>query len=570
MRVLLVHPDHDPVKAALERGRWDRVVDLATTSTGADVERLPELDSADFDHIRNALVFGAGVLIDGHGIDWWDLLSIEFHQWLEKLRVLRRLAASFNSGDEIVATLPQPELRLLHELLEHKVGYLSRPHKLRKTVRARARQFRKFGFRQIVGILGDKYDSSYRLRRLLSPVRRSLRSEVVLAPSSYVNASRGAAACASAVPESDFLLVATRASGMMKALPRNMRSAWLASYALATADHAESASVIAAWEQLQTRLAAHEDWTILARLGVLEGVPSLLRNGLRIRDAWLNVFESANVRAVLCGDEMNPYTRLPVCIAKQRGITALAFHHGAMDGRYRYRENSADLMLAKTQMELDYLVNECGVAEEKIVFVPIEKHGKPQSGADAPKSAIVFFSEPYEIVGGRCRDVYREILPRLSKLATQQHCELVIKLHPQENRREREPIAGSAIERREFRMIEGPLASDLLDRVQLAVTVSSTAAVDCSLRSIPAFVCSWLDHSHYKYGEQFVKFGMAIPVRSPEEIGAIPSLVASHMSARQEVPVDFDMHGSKLRQLLDGTGAQANAATNKVTEPAWA
>lgn len=564
MRRLLVHPDDDPVR---QSGGWDRVVDLAGTSNDPDVEHIPNLGRSEFQRIRSALALGSGVLIDATGIDWWDVLSIEFHQWLEKLQVLRRLAATIDPGDQVFATRPGSEFRILNAILGRQLHYLSRPSS-RKSVRVRLKQLLKFPLAQVVEILGDKYDSGYRLRRLFSVARPRFAGEVVLAPSAYVNASRGVAAYASVVPEKDFLLVATRTSGLLKEIPKNLHNARLACYASAAVDQDDMAHVIKAWGQLEARLAAHEDWSVLIQFGVLNSVPSLLRNGMRVRDAWVKVFDSVTVRAVLCGDEMNPFTRLPVCIAKQRGIAAFAFHHGALDGRYRYRGNSADLMLAKSEMELDYLVNECGVAEEKIALVPIGNQ-QSQTPSDKAKSVIVFFSEPYEVAGARCSDVYQQVLPGLSRLARESGRELVLKLHPQENRREREPIAASVIGAGKFRIIDGPLLCDLLDQAHFVATVSSTAAVDCSQRGIPAFVCSWLDRSHYRYGEQFVKFQVAIPLRSPEEIVGIPGLVVSHAPAAQKELGDAESAGSRLTQLLGGADCR-QSSTRKVAEPACA
>jgi hypothetical protein len=566
MRVLLVRPEDD-LKGPWVSRHWDRVVDLAG-GAGPYAEAVPQLGATDFARIRNALTFGTGVLIDSYGIDWWDLLSVEFHQWLEKLQVLRHLGGGLDPDDEIFATRSGLELRMLQMILDRDLHFFSHSHQSRNTLRGRITQILKFRPRQVVEILVDKYDSGYRLRRLFSRARPRFAGEVVLAPSSYVNASRGAAAYASAVPEAEFLLVATRASGLLQEHPRNMHNTRLACYASAAVDQDEMVCVLKAWRQLGARLAAHEDWSVLTQFGVLNSVPSLLRNGMRVRDAWLNVFESVNVRAVLCGDEMNPFTRLPLCIAKQRGIAAFAFHHGALDGRYRYRDNSADLMLAKSKMEIDYLVNECGVTEDKIALVPIANR-QSQIRRDRRKSVVVFFSEPYEVVGGRCRDVYQQVLPGLSRLARESGRDLVLKLHPQENRRQRESIAAAVIGAGEFRIVDGPLVSDLLDQTHFAVTVSSTAAVDCSQRGIPAFVCSWLDRSHYRYGEQFVKFRAAIPLRSPEQIVEIPGLVVSHEAPKVGKSRDSQVQGSRLRQLLAG-GPDKGPAKDKLPEPAWA
>ena len=59
--------------------------------------------------------------------------------------------------------------------------------------------------------------------------------------------------------------------------------------------------------------------------------------------------------------------------------------------------------------------------------------------ANATRKSIVFFSEVYEISGGgRAKEFYRDVLPPLADLAIQEHCQLVVKLHPAESLAERQ------------------------------------------------------------------------------------------------------------------------------------
>jgi hypothetical protein len=572
MRVLLIHPEDELSDGVWSHSQWGRVIDMggvggaAAEMPGVEVEGLPKLGASDFQRIRQALAAGSGVLIDSHGIDWWDLLSIEFHQQLERMLALRHVAETFAPPDEIFVSRPSLDARMLEALLGRELRFCLRPESAASGIARRAKTAFKLRPRQLIEILGDKYDGGYRLRRLVSPTPRKGVRPVVLIPSSYVNVSRGAVAYASAARELDFLLVTTRASGRMIEIPANVSSARLASYASGAFDGAELGHLVEGWHSLEKDLAANEELAVLMQLGVLSSVGPMLRSGLAVRDAWLLVFESAAVQSVLCGDEMNPSTRLPVLIAKRRGITALAFHHGALDGRYRYRDHSADLLLAKGPMEADYLTKVCRLADERIEIAPAPSAVRKKAARAG--SSMVFFSEPYEVAGSRCRDVYRQVLPHLAKLARERECELVLKLHPQESRRERLGIAASVLRNEAFKILEGPLTQELLDQAWFAVTVSSTAAVDCTLAGIPAFLCRWLDQSVYQYGEQFVKFGAALPLNSAEEIALVPERLAN-LKPKVLDSICGEADASQLRLLLGGANPLPEN-TEVLAEKAWA
>jgi hypothetical protein len=418
----------------------------------------------------------------------------------------------------------------------------------------------------VLQIIGDKYDSGYRFRRIVAKKAPRIPGPVVLLPSSYVNVSRSATEYARAIPDLNFFLVSSRSSALLNQVPQNVFTAPLASYAPSDDNAFEFETLLGRWRELQARLAFNEDWAVLSQVGALDAFPMLLRNGLAVRNAWRRVFDTTNIQAVLCGDEMNPSTRLPICIANHRGIRTLAFHHGALDGRYRYRNNTAELMLAKSAMEFDYLVTACGMRSDgSLALLPAPETRKPLSN-NSRKSSILFFSEPYELVGTRCHDVYREVLPELAKLARAQNCELLLKLHPQESRRERERIARSVLNTEEFRVVDGPLTPGLLKEAWCAVTVASTGAVNSFDAGIPAFLCMWLDRSHYGYGQQFAKYAKAIPLHRPTDIAEIPQLVSTR-TADPSQAYDGGTAASRLKALLEGS--ESRSATNAL-EAAWA
>jgi hypothetical protein len=539
MRILLIHPD-DSDSGPWQRERWDMVVDLGKAGKftlgrwsekfRCPVKCLPPVTSVDLKHIREALFSGLGSMADSHRLDWWELISIRFIEPLEKLISLQKLAAQVEAKDELFLSCSGFHARAFEFMLGRKVhsffnveGF-SVPRQLRRA----ASIISKFRVSQLVQILGDKYDAGYRVRRLFTRRLKSCGAPVVLLPSAYVNVSRTGLAYASALPHRDFLLVATRQSGWLSGPPKNLRMERLASYAPGKCREDEYDSLLHRWRELENDFCGHQELSILRALGAFDSVPALLREGLAIRDAWLHVFDAERVTAVLCGDDSNPYTHIPLLIAKERGLPAIACHHGALDGRHLVKRSHADTILAKGRMEWDYLVNTCKVSCEKV-----EICAPPLTQALAPcaqerKGSIVFFSEPYETAGGRCREFYREVLPRLADVAAATGRELVIKLHPQESLRQRRRLAKAVLTQRQWksmRIVEGPLDETLLAQTWFAATILSTTAVDCAVRGIPVFLCAWLDHSNYGYVEQFIKFGAAERLRHPDEISAIPGML---------------------------------------------
>src|SRR4029077_549128 len=163
------------------------------------------------------------------------------------------------------------------------------------------------------------------------------------------------------------------------------------------------------------------EFEILKRTGYLDGLLPWLRHGLEVRDAWRNVLDSEPVEAVLCADDSNPYTRIPLLLAQARGLPNVACHHGALDGRYIFKRTYGDVIWAKGKMEEDYLVRRCGVPPERVeVAAPAlaaDWRQREPSKRDTFRPYILFISEAVEVSGGRSEEFYRDLLPPLADLA---------------------------------------------------------------------------------------------------------------------------------------------------------
>ena len=528
MRVLLLHPEDDSIATFMRKGPWDAIFDLGAGGRAAPefsrpVRPIPKAQFADLRSIKKLFARGIGRIIDSVGFDWWDLISVEFYEPVLELLRLQRFVQASPPQAQFCITRAGFQSRLLQALCPGRVHVsVSRfPTRLRE----KARRGLRLRSRQIVQILADKYDGDYKVRRFLSHRHRLNSTPVVLLPSAYGNASRMALAYAEALPDIRFLLVATRQSGWVNAPPANVICTLLAAFASGTLGEHEFQHLLAAWRGLAAEFNGETNLALLARAGCFDSVPDLLRQGLAIRNAWVEVFASQPVASVLCADEMNWHTSLPLLIARSRNLPAVACHHGALDLRYSFHPTSADRFLAKGTMERDYLVEACGMDEEKIEIAAPPVHAIP---AGPGRESIVFFSEPYEAFGGRSPGYYQQLLPPLANLAHKHNCELVLKLHPFESRRERTRLASdllSANLRRLVRIVDGPLDDELMGRAWFGVTVTSSAAVDCAMREVPAFLCQWLDFSPNRYADQFVQFGAAKALAAADEIPQIPDML---------------------------------------------
>ena len=94
-------------------------------------------------------------------------------------------------------------------------------------------------------------------------------------------------------------------------------------------------------------------------------------------------------------DDSNPYTRLPLILARNRGIPTVACHHGAMDSKMAVKAPYADIYLAKGEIERDYLLRSCGVPAEKVVLGGQGLPSRPvaaKPAAQSTESWLVFFT----------------------------------------------------------------------------------------------------------------------------------------------------------------------------------
>jgi len=547
MRVLLIHPEDELQAGPWAFQRWDRVIDLgragassyeqATASFGCPVGNLDGFrdNFKEKRKVRDLLALGMERLSDRFGLDWWELTSIMVHEQLETTFLLRLFVGTLGSRDEVHVSRPcfqADVLRLTPGVLVHTFSLPG--NRQARGARHYLHVLKKFPVRQLLEIFWDKTDPGYQLRGSLGLRRKTCSDRVVLLPTAYVNVTRTALAYAASVPDGRFLLVVTRRSGWIESPPANVSIAWLRSYASvrASSRKAECADLTKRWELLRNELHAIPEFRILTELGRLDDFPGRFALGLAIRDAWRNVLDTEPVQTVICEDDSNPYTHIPLLLAKEQRLPTIACHHGALDGRYMFKRSHADVLLAKGKMEEDYLARLCGVPHEAVeVGAPILPTDRKQQSTCEENPFIAFFSEGYEVAGGRGREFYQDVLPALADLALSEGRQLIIKLHPAESFSERTRFVEEVLsreQRKATRVIGGPLQPELLDQTWFGVTVLSTVAVECALRGIPCFLCSWLEAWPYGYVEQFTRFGMGIHLRHPSEIPRIPTMLKNY------------------------------------------
>jgi hypothetical protein len=552
LKILLVDPNDVPDRGPWASERWDLIVDLGRGGSDAYARwgehfRCPvfPLDSqriglAEFQRVRAFMRLGARRLLDREGLDWWELIAIMLHDKIDAVGALRRLASSIDSRAKIHATRGGFCVAALGLMRDTPVDELSTASSsLVQSIARYWRIARKFPLPQLLEIAGDKYDPVYSARSLFARRRKDAGKPVVLLPSAYINVTRLALAYSKMLPETEFLLVTTRRSGQMSRRPPNVNTVGIAGYVTGKKSaNDEHCDLLKQWSHLRNELEADPDVAVLLRMGVFDSFPTRLREGLVLRDAWLEVLESEMVTAVLCGDDSNPITHMPVLLARPRNIPTIVSHHGALDGRHLIKQNHADVILAKGKMEEDYLVRVCGVPSTSVEIgapdiAPRSVPGDLVSSAQN-KSSIVFFSESYEVLSGRTKEFYGDVLPRLANLSLKYGVRLMIKLHPAESRQERRSLVREVLSTRQMEvttLIDGPLVDGLLDDTWFGVTVLSTTAVDCAKRGIPCFFCKWLEYWPYGYIDQFERFGVGRSLITPEEIDDIPRILETYSIA---------------------------------------
>jgi hypothetical protein len=539
LKILVVHPKDQPRHWSSQK--WDLIVDLSwapaktysqwTREFGCPAVPFQQYCNLeeDFDFMRKLSAKGAS-LIDEEGIPWWELFVLFFNEQMQVIAGVCRFAESLNGNDEVFVTTPCLEADMLQRLRMFPVHLLSGP-KLRRRLLHYAGEMWALHFWELRQIFWDKYDAGFNVRRHFAKKSSRAKRDVVLVPSAYVNATKTAANFASKLPDLDFLLVTTRASGKSRHLSGNVRTADLAGYAWGRESEEEYKKVSQTWQELRRELSLDPRTSSAFSMGLWEGFPEFVRAGLKIRDAWLGVLEREPIKSVLCCDN-NPYTLLPLFLAKRRNIATISCHHGALDWRYRLVSTYADTIIAKSEMERDYLSRVCKIPSSHIQPDACAEANAFEKRGAGSGDAIVFFSEPYETNKARGDEIYKDVLPSLADIAIKEGRKLVIKLHPFESMRRRKSLVLKILSVEQLRgarleIIAGPLTPQLLERAWFGVTVLSTVAMECAAIGVPCFLCQWLQYPHHEYGEQFRRFNVGHILRSKAELLDISAVMDS-------------------------------------------
>jgi hypothetical protein len=567
MRVLLL--DSEDQLSASPYKKWDLVVDLgrAPTATyerwakqvGCRVISLHNFSRArdDLRLVRELLQLGMGQMVDASGIDWWDVLSLLIEPNLYQLMLARRLAAEIGTGCELYASRSTGVTTALQALTKAKnvqveVGF--RP--AMQWARHYRDVFSQLDQAQLTQTFKDKFDREHILRRRLVRRPQSSRHPVVLLPSAYINVSRTAASYAALLPTQKFLMVYARDSARLNAVPTNVSTISLDPY-FVSPDKSEAAALAKVWKSLKARLVmGAEEYSAANEAGIMDRIPGLMRWGIAVRDAWNQVFESDAIAGCLCADDSNPYTRLPLILAKSRGLPTLACHHGAFDSRMAMKVPHADIYIAKGEIERDYMLRFCEVSPEKVVLggLGLPADADPVTIAEQPaESWLVFFSEPYQAAGWRTDEVYRELLPKLWALAQSCGLRLVLKIHPFESVKGLRRILRKYLPQQEPKIgvMAGAPSRELWRNTRVALTVQSTVALQCTSLGIPVFLFSWLRDPSLGYMEQYTKFGVGHALNSADELSGVPLLLAKRNTTVQMRPALWEtMDPAKLLDLL--------------------
>ena len=546
MKILLVHPD-DSVEVGTWAGtRWDLAIDLGWSGRHAYSQQTERLgfrvfsiyDFLDHDQnrslMRDILALGSDQLVDSEAVDWWEVFSPYLYQQIQHLILSSALAKEIPANAEIFSSSFHFVTRALSLLLNREIRSFS-PERQRG-LKGRPRRYLQAGFAlrpsQLVEIAFDKWDADYRLRRYFASRPATSSSPVTLLPSAYVNVSRAQVAYARMLPNRRFLLVVTRPSGRLKALPGNVELRSLASYAprpLRSTDE-ECSQLLARWREVQSDLfKTNHVLGLASKLHMFDGFAGFVKLGLHVRDAWREVFVRAPITTVLSADESNTFTRLPILLARSRNLRTVFCDHGALGMSLGIRRPVSDTYLMSGDMARDYSVSWCGLPADKIVVGgPAEASHPVRPSDQTERDWIVFYSEAYELSSGRTQTFYAELLPELCSLASRTNRKVVVKLHPFESLRVRKLFVDRALSAEQRALVEirqGPMAPDLFARAWCSLTVESSVAVESTINGVPCFLCSWFDASWYDYSKQYAKYSAGYPLESPQRIREIPELL---------------------------------------------
>ena len=544
MRVLLLHSDDVPWRGPWADARWDGVIDLAFAGSdtyvewiarcGSPVRSIHEFaeDVESYAWIREALDPGRNQLVDRMGLDWWEILAVLNHHELQALYLLQRLRGEMGNDVEYYATRPSIFTELLASMLGSGIPtYYPRRSRVQSFLRS-VKAARKLRPAQIIEIAFDKWDSSYLLRRHVAKARREKSHQpLVLLPSAYSNVTRLLLAYAADLPERNFLLAATRSSGLASNLPANVMATSLAAYAQPRSlSHEEAHELVGKWFWFERNtIAQSEALRHASQAGIWRSFPEQLERGIRLRNAWYELMKREPVTAVLCADDLNCYTRLPLLLARCMGLNGVYCCHGALDGGALFKRPCADRYLVKGEMEKDYLLRYSEVDGDQVeIGAPSSYIGEGRTTKEAGAGDIVFFSQPYEVLGGRTSEIYREVLPSLCGVARRRGRKLLLKLHPFESAKDRKRVLTAILPQADLalvRVVAQASLEEVLRNAWCGVGVDSSVAVECAMSGVPYFLCSWLDWSGFGYSRQLARYGAGRPLHAKKDLEVIPDLI---------------------------------------------
>jgi hypothetical protein len=585
MRVLLLHPEDVPSLGPWSKQSWDVILDLGRSSQfsekqwsaqqGCTVLRTEAFrdDFSNIRRVRDFLSAGLGRVIDEEGLDWWQLIYLRAVPELLTILTLQRaiqhvVVGRIKVDGELWCTRESWQANVFAALCDRSLHCFGSDRRSRAIAQLKrpADLFRRLSWPQIKQIIFDKYDAGYQWRSRFASRPKPSSEPVVLIPSAYENVSRMAVDYARLIPEQRFLLIATRWSGKQFLPAANVEVRDLAAYG-GEYPRAEIASVLERWRRLKKDLGSAPEFRMLQRTGILESIPAWFSDGLCARNAWREAIEREPVSGVLCGDDSNMYTRLPVLLAAKRKISTVDFHHGALDGHCMIKDQPSDVYFAKSEMEHDYLVRVCGRAADRIAIAAPARHSVrslPHDERDHA-SAVILFSEPYETGEMRGEEVYREILSPLIRVARDNGRRVIVKLHPFESKAQRERMIRHlfpAEDRKRITVLDGPLNAKILSQAWFGITVESSTAMNCWENGTPCFLCGWLALSPYGYLQQYARFGIGEELQSAEQIAQIPQRLLNmkrpHAGEAESTIID----PASLKRLLtcgmrDGHGVRS-------------
>jgi peptidoglycan/xylan/chitin deacetylase (PgdA/CDA1 family) len=543
VNVLLLNPEDTPWSGDWREQSWDVIVDLGWAGPDCYRRWSQELKTRVFSlfdlqepleiyrEVGEQIAAGRNRVVDSFGLDWWELQAAVAYQQFQMGILLKRLLAEIGPDADLCFSSPSPAVKAASRVWRREIPVLQSTTRS-SNLGSFARRAWRLTPSQSLEIAFDKWDPDYKLRRFGARNQRAHTSEpVVLLPSPYVNVSRAVLEYAKLLPKRRFLLAATRNSGSWSLPLENLSCTSLAAYADRNPGrNSELESLLEKWRHLESDFTASAPEVVSACGPLFQTFATTLRPLLAVRDAWWRLLNAEPVVAVLCADDLNTGTRIPLILARQLGLSTFYCAHGALDVSLIFKQSYAGQYLARGPMEHDFMVA-CGIAQERIVVgaaTPSPVLASKIANQD-PKASIVFFSQPYEVYGGRAVEAYREILPPLCDIARQHNRKVVVKLHPFESRRERSRLIRSVLSSSQLSCVEisnRRFASELFGEMWFGVSVNSSVAVECTLHGIPFFNCGWLEPKDAGYAKQFSKFSAGQLLQTASDINSIPERVA--------------------------------------------